>query len=197
MTAKKGQPSCRDAARCSAVRLQYSCFIDKRRLEYKGDWNTVFDDTRLSTTADTTTQTINADSPYSLVGLDPCDEPFVITMPQIEKARHYGCSLFDLWGCFDMLGTRATGNDAASNLVYGPGWKGDAPQGIRQAFRMETALGTAALCTQLSSSAGLDNVREVQAGYKVPMLAQCLGQPVPCARFETRAAAASSRPTSR
>jgi hypothetical protein len=48
-----------------------------------------------------------------------------------------------------MFGTRTTGNDAASFMVYGPGWKGDTPSSIKKAFFMETTLGSAAFRTQL------------------------------------------------
>jgi len=48
-----------------------------------------------------------------------------------------------------MFGTRTTGNDAASFMIYGPNWKGETPKDIKKAFYMETTLGTAAFRTQL------------------------------------------------
>jgi hypothetical protein len=113
-------------------RIQYPYFIDKSHPEYKGDWNSIGHNTRLYTPADTTIQTINSDTLYSFIGVDVRDEPIVITVPQVDKARYYGCSLFDLWGHCDMLGTRTTGNDAANFMVYGPGWKGETPKGIEK-----------------------------------------------------------------
>jgi hypothetical protein len=160
-------------------RIQYNYFIDKSNPEYKGGWNTIANNTRLYTPADTTIQTINADTLYSFVGLDLRDEPVVITVPQVEKERYYGCSLFDLWGFCEMFGTRTTGNDAASFMIYGPGWKGQTPKGIKKAFRMETTLGTAALRTQLFNPGDIENVKKVQAGYKVQTLSAFLGQPAP------------------
>lgn len=160
-------------------RIQYNYFIDKSNPEYKGGWNVVFNNARLYTPADTTIQTINADTLYSFIGLDLRDEPVVITVPQVEKNRYYGCSLFDLWGFCQMFGTSTTGNDPGSFLVHGPGWKGATPKGIKQAFRMETTLATAALRTQLFNPADIDNVKKVQAGYKVQTLSAFLGRPAP------------------
>lgn len=159
-------------------RVQYNYFIDKSDPECKGGWNTIANNTRLYTPADTTIQTINADTLYSFIGLDLRDEPVVITVPQVEKERYYGCSLFDLWGFCEMLGTRTTGNDAAGFMIYGPGWKGKTPKGIKKAFRMETTLGTAAFRTQLFNPGDIENVKKVQAGYKVQTLSAFLGQRV-------------------
>jgi hypothetical protein len=158
-------------------RIQYNYFIDKSYPEFKGDWNTIANNTRLYTPADTTIQTINADTLYSFIGMDLRDEPIVITVPQVEKNRYYGCSLFDLWGFCHMFGTRTTGNDAASFMIYGPGWKGQTPAGIKQAIFMETTLGTAAFRTQLFNPGDIENVKAVQAGYKVQTLSEFLGQP--------------------
>ncbi len=160
-------------------RIQYAYFVDKTNPEFKGGWNIVANNTRLYTPADTTIQTINSDTLYSFIGLDLRDEPVVITVPQVEKGRYYGCSLFDLWGFCHMFGTRTTGNDAANFLITGPSWKGETPKGIKQVFRMETTLATAALRTQLFSPDDLDNVKKVQAGYKAQTLSSFLGQPAP------------------
>jgi hypothetical protein len=64
---------------------------------------------------------INADTLYSFIGMDVRDEPIVITVPQVDQLRYYGCSIFDLWGHCDMFGTRTTGNDAASFAENVPG----------------------------------------------------------------------------
>jgi hypothetical protein len=131
------------------------------------------------TPADTTIQTINADTLYSFIGMDLRDEPIVITVPTVEKERYYGCSLFDLWGHCDMFGTRTTGNDAGSFLIHGPGWKGQTPARIKKVFPLETTLGSAAFRTQLFNPGDVENVKKVQAGYKVQTLSAFLGQPAP------------------
>jgi hypothetical protein len=76
-----------------------------------------------------------------------------------------------------MLGTRTTGNDAGSFMITGPDWKGETPKGIKKVIRMETTLGSAAFRTQLFNPDDLENVKKVQAGYKVETLSRFLGQP--------------------
>ena len=115
-------------------RVQYPYFIDRTNPEFKAPWNQIGHNTRLYTPADTTIQTINSDTLYSFIGVDVRDEPIVITVPQVEEARYYGISIFDLWGHCEMLGTRTTGNGAASFMIAGPGWKGGTPLGSRKPF---------------------------------------------------------------
>ena len=160
-------------------RIQYSYFIDTKNPEYKGPWNTIGHNTRLYTPADTTIQTINSDTLYSFIGMDVRDEPIVITVPQVDKERYYGISIFDLWGHCEMLGTRTTGNDAASFMIAGPTWRGETPPGIEKVVQMETTLGSAAFRTQLFNPEDIENVKKVQAGYKVQTLSAFLGQPAP------------------
>ncbi|BFU94062.1 MAG: hypothetical protein NTNFB02_07840 [Nitrospira sp.] len=160
-------------------RIYNAYFVDKDNPEFKGGWNTIGNNTRLYTPDDTTIQSINADTLYSFIGIDVRDEPIVITVPQVEKERYYGCSLFDLWGYVEMFGTRTTGNDAASFLIAGPLWKGETPKGIKKLFRIETTFGVAAFRTQLFNPSDLDNVKKVQSGYQVQTLSSFLGQPAP------------------
>jgi len=160
-------------------RIMFNYFIDKANPEFKGGWNVIANNTRLYTPADTTIQTINSDTLYSFIGIDVRDEPLVISVPAVEKGRYYGCSLFDLWGFCHMFGIRTTGNDAANFLIAGPSWSGQTPKGIKEVFRMETSLATAAFRTQLFNPGDLDNVKKVQSGYKVQTLSSFLGQPAP------------------
>ena len=141
-------------------RIQYNYFIDRSHPEFKGDWNTIGHNSRLYTPDDKTIQTINSDTLYSFIGNDVRDEPIVISVPEVEKARYYGCSIFDLWGHCDMFGTRTTGNDAANFLIAGPTWKGETPKGIKKVFQMETTLGNIAFRTQLFNPDDLDKRQE-------------------------------------
>ena len=80
---------------------------------------------------------------------------------------------------FAYLGSRATGNDGGSFLLTGPGWKGEKPDGIKAVIQSETKLALAIYRTQLFNPDDLDNVKQVQAGYKVQTLSQFLGKPAP------------------
>ena len=109
-------------------------------------------------------------------------EPIVLTVPPIEKDRYFSIQLIDAYTFnFDYIGSRTTGNDGGSFLVAGPGWKGETPKGVKKVFRSETEFVLAAYRTQLFNPGDLDNVKKIQAGYKVQPLSAFLGQPAPAA----------------
>jgi len=68
---------------------------------------------------------------------------------------------------------------AAAFLVAGPNWKGEAPKGVKKVIRSETELLLAIYRTQLFDPSDLDNVKKVQAGYKVQPLSKFLGTAAP------------------
>jgi hypothetical protein len=163
-------------------RIQYAYFVDKGNPEYKGPWNTIVNIPRVYTPADTAIQTPNSDTPYSFVGMDLRTEPLVLTVPPIEKERYFSVQLIDAYTFnFAYIGSRATGNEGGSFLVAGPGWKGETPKGVTKVFRSETEFVFAVYRTQLFNPADLDNVKKIQAGYKVQPLPAFLGQPAPAA----------------
>jgi hypothetical protein len=104
----------------------------------------------------------------------------VITVPPIEKTRYFSVQLIDLYTFnFGYIGSRSTGSDGGSFVVVGPGWKGAPPLGIKKVFRCETEFALAGFRTQLFNPGDLENVKEVQAGYKAQPLSQFLGRPAP------------------
>jgi hypothetical protein len=163
-------------------RIQYAYFEDSKNPEYKGVWNTLVNIPRVYTPADTAIQTPNSDTPYSFAGLDLRAEPFVLTVPPIEKDRYFSIQLID-WYTFNFayIGSRTTGNDGGSFLVAGPGWKGETPKGVTEVFRSETEFVFPGYRTQLFKPDDLDNVKRIQAGYKAEPLSAFLGQPAPAA----------------
>jgi hypothetical protein len=80
---------------------------------------------------------------------------------------------------FAYIGSRATGNDGGSFLLAGPHWKGEKPPGIKQVMRSETELVLAAYRTQLFKPDDIDNVKKIQAGYKVQPLSAFLQKTAP------------------
>ena len=163
-----------------SYRIQHAYFVDPKNPEYKGPWNQLVNIPRVYTPEDKAIQTPNSDTPYSMLGMDLRAEPMVLTVPTIDKKRYYSIQLIDAYTQnFDYIGSRATGNDAGSFLIAGPGWKGEAPKGIKKVIRSETELAMAAYRTQLFNPADLDNVKKVQAGYKAQPLSAFLGQPAP------------------
>ncbi|MDR7133888.1 hypothetical protein J2X06_001072 [Lysobacter niastensis] len=132
------------------------------------------------TPADKAIQSPNSDTPYSFVGLDLRTEPVVLTAPPIDKKRYFSIQLIDAYTfVFDYIGSRTTGNDGGSYLVAGPNWKGETPKGVKKAFRSETEFAFVIYRTQLFSPSDLDNVKKVQAGYKVQTLSAFLGTAAP------------------
>jgi hypothetical protein len=165
-----------------SYRIQHAYFVDRNSPEYKAPWNQIRNMPRVFTPADKAVQTPNSDTPYSMLGLDLRAEPMVLTLPVIEKERYFSVQLIDAYTHnFAYLGSRSTGNGGGSFLVAGPGWKGERPNGIKDVIQAETNIVLAAYRTQLFEPADLDNVKKVQAGYKVQPLSQFLGTPPPMA----------------
>lgn len=161
-------------------RIQYSYFADRGGPEYKGPWNALVNTARVYTPDDKAIQTPNSDKPYSFVGADLRTEPLVFTVPAVEKERYYSLQFIDMYTFdFAYVGSRATGNGAGSYMLVGPNWRGEAPPGIKSVIRSETEFAFVIFRTQLFNAADIDNVKKVQAGYKVQTLSQFLGQPAP------------------
>jgi hypothetical protein len=163
-----------------SYRIQHAYWVDRANPQYKGPWNQLVNIPRVYSPADTAIQTPNSDTPYSWLGADLRSEPLVLTVPAMEKERYFSVQLIDYYTFnFDYIGTRTSGNGGGSFLLAGPGWKGETPKGIKKVFRCETELAFPAYRTQLFDPADLDNVKKVQAGYKVQPLSAFLGQPAP------------------
>jgi hypothetical protein len=157
-------------------------FIDKTSKEYKCPVGELYNNARVYTPKDTAVVTPNSDTPYSFACPDLRAEPMVITVPEIEKSRYYSVQLVDMYTFnYGYIGSRATGNGAGSFLIAGPRWKGEAPEGIKKVFRCETDFGTAIFRTQLFDANDIDNVKKIQAGYKVETLSAYLKRAAPAA----------------
>jgi hypothetical protein len=161
-------------------RIQHAYFIDRSNADYKAPSNQLVNIPRVYTPADNAVQTPNSDTPYSWAGLDLRTEPLVFTIPTIEKKRYWSVQLIDLYTHnFAYLGSRTTGNEGGSFLITGPSWQGDTPTGITKVIRCETDLALALFRTQLFAADDLENVKAIQAGYKLEPLSAFTGGPAP------------------
>jgi hypothetical protein len=161
-------------------RVQYGYFVDRQNSEFKAPWNHICNIPRVYTPADTAIQTPNSDTPYSFAGLDLRAEPVVLTVQPVEKDRYFSVQLVDAYTFnFAYIGTRSTGNDGGNFLIAGPGWQGETPKGVKKVIRSETEFVLAGYRTQLFNPGDLDNVKKVQAGYKVQTLSAFLGTAAP------------------
>ena len=64
-------------------------------------------------------------------------------------------------------------------MIAGPGWKGDAPKGVKAVLNSETEFAYLLFRTQLFNPADLSNVKKIQAGYKAEPLSKFLSQAAP------------------
>jgi hypothetical protein len=158
----------------------HDTFIDASAPSYKGPFNQIHHEARVYTSKDTAVQTPNSDTPYSLLGADLRAEPLVLCMPEVEKGRYYSVQMVDMYTHnYGYIGSRTTGNGAGCYLLAGPEWQGDTPPGIAKIFRCETPFSLIIFRTQLFNPADIENVKKVQAGYKVQTLSAFLKQPAP------------------
>ena len=161
-------------------RILHSYFVDRDHPEYKGPWNTIRNNARPYTPADRALQTPNADTAYSQVGADLRLEPLVLSVPAVERHRYYSLQFIDLYTFnFAYVGTRTTGNTRGSFLLVGPGWRGRVPDGIKSVLRSETDFVLVLYRTQLFDPGDIENVKRIQAGYRVQSLSQFQGTQTP------------------
>jgi hypothetical protein len=160
--------------------VNYEFWVDKTSGQYKSPFNQLYNEHRVFTYKDTAVVTPNSDTPYSFAGLDLRAEPFVISVPAVEKARYYSVQLID-WNTYNFgyIGSRATGIEAGDYLVVGPDWHGETPPGIRKVLRSTTQFAIALFRTQLFGPEDMPNVVKVQDGFKLQPLSAYLGQPAP------------------
>ena len=157
-----------------------SGFVDKTSTQYKTNFNQIYNEARVFTYEDTAVVTPNSDTPYSFLWLDLRAEPFVISVPAVDRERYYSLQLCD-GNTFNYgyVGSRATGTEPGDYLVAGPGWKGATPAGIKKVFYSSTAFSLALFRTQLFNADDMPNVVKIQAGYQAQPLSAYLHQPAP------------------
>ena len=163
-------------------KIMYQYAIDEESGQYKAPFNTIANEPKVYTPADTAIVTPNSDTPYSWLFLDLRAEPVVLCVPQFDKDRYYSVMLTSQYTFnFGYIGSRATGDDAGCYAVAGPDWTGDAPEGVSKVFTSETEFALATYRTQLFDAADIDNVKAIQAKYEVKPLSAFLGEPAPSA----------------
>jgi hypothetical protein len=162
--------------------IMYEYAVDRNSGQFKAPFNQIKNEPNVYTYKDTAIVTPNSDTPYSFVWLDLRAEPVVLSVPAIDPKRYYSVMLCDgnTYNC-GYIGTRATGSEAGDYMVVRPDWNGDTPAGIKQVFRSSTQFSLAGYRTQLFGPDDIDNVKKVQAGYKVQMLSAYLRQTPPAA----------------
>jgi hypothetical protein len=160
--------------------VMYEYAVDRNSGQFKAPFNEIKNEAHVFTYEDTAIVTPNSDTPYSFLWMDLRAEPVVLSVPAVEKDRYYSVQLEDGNAfTYGYIGSRATGNEAGDYMVAGPDWKGETPPGIRKVFRSSTQFSLAGYRTQLFGPSDIDNVKTIQAGYKVQPLSAYLKQPAP------------------
>ena len=158
--------------------VMYEFAVDRNSGQFKAPFNQIANAANVFTYKDTAVVTPNSDTPYSVVWMDLRAEPLVLSVPAVDPKRYYSVMLCDgNTYNYGYVGTRATGSEAGDYMVVAPDWKGATPSGIKKVFRSSTQFSLAIYRTQLFSPDDLDNVKKVQAGYKVQTLSAYLKQP--------------------
>jgi hypothetical protein len=160
--------------------VMYDYVVDRNSGQWKAPFNEISNEHRVFTYKDTTVVTPNSDTPYSMLWLDLRAEPFILSVPAVDKPRYYSVMLCD-GNTFNYgyIGSRATGSEAGDYMVVGPDWKGQTPEGIKKVFRSSTQFSAVLYRTQLFNAEDMPNVEKVQSGYKAQPLSAYLHQPAP------------------
>jgi hypothetical protein len=160
--------------------VMYEYAVDRNSGQFKAPFNQLKNEPNVFTYKDTAIVTPNSDTPYSFVWMDLRAEPIVLSVPAVDPKRYYSVMMCDgNTYNYGYIGSRTTGSEAGDYMVVGPNWKGATPPGIKKVFRSSTQLSLVGYRTQLFSPDDLDNVKNVQAGYKVRTLSAYLNQPPP------------------
>jgi hypothetical protein len=158
----------------------YEFAIDRSSGQFKAPFNQIHSEANVFTYKDTAVVRPNSDTPYSMLFMDLRTEPLVLSVPAVDPKRYYSVQLCDANTYnYGYIGSRTTGNEPRDYMVVGPGWQGTIPTQIKKAFRSSTQLSVAVCRTQLFNPDDIENVRKIQAGYKVQTLSQFLKEPPP------------------
>jgi hypothetical protein len=146
-------------------RYLFGTFLVPQLPSYRIPLNTLGGEPR---TVDPTARDVvtpNADTPYSMAGLDLRAEPMVLSVPAVTD-RFYHFQLEDLWGHnVHYVGVRATGTGAGTYLLAGPGWRGETPAGVDAVLRFETDVVFIIGRTQLLGPDDVETLGRIMAAY--------------------------------
>src|SRR5580700_2250834 len=160
--------------------VMYEYAVDRNSGQFKAPFNQIKNEPNVFTYKDKAIPTPNSDTPYSLLWMDLRAEPIVLSVPAVDPKRYYSVMLCDgNTYNYGYIGSRTTGSEAGDYMVVGPNWKGATPPGIEKVFPSSTQFSLAIYRTQLVNPDDLDNVKKVQAGYKVQTLSAYLKQAPP------------------
>lgn len=109
----------------------------------------------------------NADTLYSLAWIDLGEEPRVFSHPDMGE-RYYLFPMYSLWmPVIASPGSRTSGEGAATNLLTGPGWEGEVPEGMQQIKSPTRYVVILGRTYADGTDADYETVNALQAQYKI------------------------------
>ncbi|MEC4018226.1 DUF1254 domain-containing protein [Streptomyces sp. H27-D2] len=120
----------------------------------------------------------DGDAPYSRAWLDLRAEPWVVSVPAVD--RYYVLPVHDLDTSYvGFVGTRTTGSQPGDHLIAGPGWTGEPPEGLAGVLRADSDLAGIIARTHLVGPDDAPTLRAIQEQYQLRPLSTFLGAPAP------------------
>ncbi|MFE9139418.1 DUF1254 domain-containing protein [Streptomyces sp. NPDC007355] len=118
------------------------------------------------------------DTPYSWAWLDLRAEPWVVSVPAMD--RYYILPFHDLDTPYvGFVGASTTGQEAGDYLIAGPDWIGTPPEGISGVLRADTRLVGVLGRTYLAGPDDVDALKSIQERYVLRPLSEFAGSPAP------------------
>lgn len=159
-------------------RTVYPQAIDSADPRYVGGFGTFRHYSAPSTPANTDIVTPNNDTPYSWAWFDLRAEPWVITVPAVD--RYYVLPFHDLDTSYiGYIGARTTGQEPGHYLLAGPGWRGEVPGGLAGVLRADTFLVGILGRTYLAGTDDVPTLRAIQEQYRLRPLSEFLDRAAP------------------
>jgi hypothetical protein len=159
-------------------RTMYPQAIDASDPRYVGGFGRFRHYSTPFTPDNTDVVTPNNDTPYSWAWLDLRTEPWVVSVPAID--RYYVLPFHDLDTSYvGYVGARTTGQQAGAYLLAGPGWHGSTPAGIAGVLQADTSLVGIPGRTYLAGPEDSDTLRAIQQQYLLRPLSEFLEHNAP------------------
>jgi hypothetical protein len=158
-------------------RTLYEQAVDADDPRYTGGFGQYRHYSEPFTPANTDIVTPNNDTPYSWGWFDLRAEPWVITVPAID--RFYILPFHDLYTVFaGYISAATTGTGPGRYLLAGPSWTGDTPEGFDGVLTASTDF-VGCLGRTAFTDGDVDELRRIQHSYSAVPLHEHQGTPAP------------------
>jgi hypothetical protein len=159
-------------------RTMYAQAVDASDARYTGGFGRFRHYSEPFTPANTDVVTPNNDTPYSWGWLDLRAEPWLVSVPAVD--RYYVLPFHDIDTPYaGFIGARTTGQDAGTYLVAGPDWNGPEPEGLSGTIRADSFIVGILGRTYLAGPDDVPRLREIQQQYDLQPLHRHAGTPAP------------------